>query len=200
MMDEYDDMIQVMVVGDASVGKTCISEVYTNNKFNSNSLSTIAIDFKLKLTTVLGKKIKMQIWDTAGQERFNTLTSNFFKGSDGILLVYSITNKKSYMSISRWMNNIKEQAPDYVKVLLFANKIDLEGKREVTTQEGRDLADKYDIGFMEGSAKTGKNVTEAFKALSERIVQNMDQDRKNKLRHDLMFASNDPSKKKNCCS
>lgn len=134
--ETYDHLVKVLMIGESGVGKTCIIQRFNRNEFSMNHLSTIAIDFKMKLLDVDGVKIKMQIWDTAGQERFNTLTTGFFKGSDGIILCYSVTDEKSFESINKWMNQINSLAPVEVKVVLVGNKVDLEKERRVSYEEG----------------------------------------------------------------
>ena len=134
--ETYDHLVKVLMIGESGVGKTCVIQRFNKNEFSMNHLSTIAIDFKMKLLDVNGSKIKMQIWDTAGQERFNTLTTGFFKGSDGIIVCYSVTDEKSFESINKWMNQIHSLAPVEVKVVLVGNKVDLEKERRVSYEEG----------------------------------------------------------------
>ncbi len=169
MEEDYDHLIKVLMVGESGVGKTCIIKRFIMNKFSLTHLSTIAIDFKMKVVEVEGQKLKFQIWDTAGQERFHTLTAGFFKGSDGVLVNYSVTERKSFENVNKWMSQISSLAPADVKVILIANKIDLEEEREISTEEGEAMAEKFNAKFYEVSAKSGENIKEVFVCMGRMI-------------------------------
>ena len=132
----YDYLVKVLMIGESGVGKSCLISRFNKNEFSASHLATIAIDFKMKLTEINGSKVKMQIWDTAGQERFATLTNGFFKGSDGIVVVYSVDDEKSFENVNKWMNQVHSKAPVDVKILLVANKSDLESERKISFEEG----------------------------------------------------------------
>jgi len=144
---------------------------YNKNEFSQSHLATIAIDFKMKTVELNGNRVKIQIWDTAGQERFSNLTNGFFKGSDGIVVTYSISDVKSFENVSKWMAQIQQRAPDDVKVVLAANKSDLDDERKISYSEGEQLALKYGVPFFETSAQNGNNVTELFEGLACRIIE-----------------------------
>lgn len=127
------------------------------------------IDFKVRTIDVDGKKIKLQIWDTAGQERFRTITTAYYRGAMGIMLVYDITNEKSFENIKNWIRNIEENASADVEKMLLGNKCELEEKRQVTREKGEQLAIEYGIKFIETSAKASINVQEAFYMLARDI-------------------------------
>ena len=173
LQSNYDAMVKVLMIGDSGVGKTCIIQRYTKNDFSMSHLSTIAIDFKMVTLDVNNMTLKMQIWDTAGQERFDTLTTGFFKDSDGIMITYSITDRSSFEKVNKWLNDIYTLAPANTKIILVGNKSDLDHERQVTFQEGADLAEENQIKFIETSAKTGSFIREAFlmmgKVISERL-------------------------------
>ena len=134
-------------------------------------MPTIGVDFKIRTLEVDGKTIKLQIWDTAGQERFKTITSSYYKGAHGIIVVYDTTDKESYKAIDNWMNEVEKHASDNVSKILVGNKVDLTDQRQVTVEEGKELADHYNIRsqFLETSAKDSTNVEEAFTMMTKEI-------------------------------
>jgi Ras-related protein Rab-8A len=167
--DNYDQLVKILMIGESGVGKSNIIQRFTRNQFSTTHLPTIAIDFRMKVVDTGTSRLKMQIWDTAGQERFDTLTSGFFKGSDGIVVVYSVTDRHSFERVNKWVNEIHTHAPETVKVMLVGNKIDLEGERVIAREEGAALAEKHDLLFEETSAKTGENVPQIFSEIGRTI-------------------------------
>merc|ERR1712098_746009 len=133
-------------------------------------ISTIGIDFKMKTIELRGKKIKLQIWDTAGQERFHTITTSYYRGAMGIMLVYDITNAKSFDNIAKWLRNIDEHANEDVERMILGNKCDMEDKRVIPKERGDAIAKEHNIKFLETSAKTNVNIDRAFIELSESIL------------------------------
>uniref|UniRef100_A0A3B3HNM0 small monomeric GTPase n=1 Tax=Oryzias latipes TaxID=8090 RepID=A0A3B3HNM0_ORYLA len=129
------------------------------------------IDFKVKTIEVDGKKVKLQVWDTAGQERFKTITTAYYRGAMGIILVYDITDEKSFENIQNWMKSIRENASAGVTRMLLGNKCDVEAKRKVSKETGETLAKEHAIRFFETSAKSSINVEESFQALARDILQ-----------------------------
>ncbi|XP_041600370.1 ras-related protein Rab-8B isoform X2 [Vulpes lagopus] len=128
------------------------------------------IDFKIRTIELDGKKIKLQIWDTAGQERFRTITTAYYRGAMGIMLVYDITNEKSFDNIKNWIRNIEEHASSDVERMILGNKCDMNDKRQVSKERGEKLAIDYGIKFLETSAKSSTNVEEAFFTLARDIM------------------------------
>ncbi|XP_074709444.1 ras-related protein Rab-13 isoform X2 [Strix uralensis] len=168
MAKAYDHLFKLLLIGDSGVGKTCLIIRFAEDNFTSTYISTIGIDFKIRTVDIDGKKIKLQVWDTAGQERFKTITTAYYRGAVGIILVYDITDEKSFENIQNWMKSIKENASAGVERLLIGNKCDMEGKRKVQ----RDAAEKeHGIRFFETSAKSSVNVEEAFSTLARDILQ-----------------------------
>ncbi|CAI9766280.1 unnamed protein product [Fraxinus pennsylvanica] len=132
------------------------------------------IDFKIRTIELDGKRIKLQIWDTAGQERFRTITTAYYRGAMGILLVYDVTDESSFNNIRNWIRNIEQHASDNVNKILVGNKADMdESKRAVPTSRGQALADEYGIKFFETSAKTNMNVEEVFFSIARDIKQRL---------------------------
>merc|ERR1712167_377919 len=165
----YDMLIKLLLIGDSGVGKSCLLCRYSDDVFNSNFITTIGIDFKIRTIELDGAKIKLQIWDTAGQERFRTITQAYYRGAMGILLVYDVTDDKSFNNIRTWMRNIEQHANEQVVKILLGNKCDMPDKKMVTWEQGNDLAKEYGIEFFETSAKTNVKVDEAFTAIARAI-------------------------------
>ncbi len=170
--EKKEHSFKILLLGDTSVGKTCFLKRYTDDTFQDAYLSTIGFDFKFKMVELKnGKKVKVQLWDTAGQERFRTIAKSYYKGAHGIILVYDVTNQKSFDNIKNWVNQIKEEASSKVCIILIANKIDSD-ERVVSKVDGEALAKNYGLKIYEASAKENINVTEAFQDLIESINEN----------------------------
>jgi small GTP-binding protein len=195
-----DSVYKVLILGDSSVGKTCFLLKYTDKVFNEVYMSTIGLDYRLKtLTLKSGKKVKLQIWDTAGQDRFRTITKNYYKGAHGIILIYDVTNTDTYDNVENWISQIKEEASPNVVIYLVGNKVDMEDKRKVTTEEGQKVADENNLPFIETSAKSDINVNETF----DNLVEKMDSVFSNLEKKDSVSISgnnlNKDNNKKKCC-
>jgi len=167
----YDLLFKLLLIGDSGVGKTCILFRFSEDAFNTTFISTIGIDFKIKTIELRGKKIKLQIWDTAGQERFHTITTSYYRGAMGIMLVYDITNAKSFDNIAKWLRNIDEHANEDVERMILGNKCDMEDKRVISKERGDSIAREHGVRFLETSAKTNINVETAFIQLAESILE-----------------------------
>ena len=192
---------KILLLGDSMVGKTCFLLKYTDKSFQEIHMSTIGLDYRLKTLTLKNRKtVKLQIWDTAGQDRFRSITKNYYKKANGIILIYDVTNKKSYKNISVWINQIKEEADPNVVIYLAGNKIDMEEERKIKTEEGEKLAEEYNFPFKETSAKEDININETFEDLVEIIDEEFSKsktDAKIKIKENRMF--NDKKKNKGCC-
>ena len=171
-VENKEHSFKILLLGDTSVGKTCFLKRYTEDTFQDAYLSTIGFDFKFKMVTLKnGKQVKVQLWDTAGQERFRTIAKSYYKGAHGIILIYDVSNPKTYDNIKKWLAQIKEEASSKVCIILVANKIDHE-ERVVTEEEGVKLAKSFNLKIFESSAKENINVTEAFQEVIENISVN----------------------------
>ena len=168
-----DCVYKVLLLGDSSVGKTCFLLRYCDKTFQEAHLSTIGLDYRLKTMTLKsGKNIKLQIWDTAGQDRFRAITKNYYKGANGIILIYDVTNLQSYENVKNWITQIKDEANPNVIIYLAGNKVDVKDEeRVVKTEDGQRIADEYKLKFYETSAKSGINVNIIF----EELVENVDE-------------------------
>ena len=166
-------LYKILLLGDSSVGKTCFLMRYTDNTYQEIHMSTIGIDNKFKDVELEdGKKVKIQIWDTAGQDRFRSITRNYYKGANGIVLIFDVTNKKSYENVKNWVKQIKEEVSSRVTIILVANKIDDVNHRIVTKEDGEKIANECGLMFFECSAKTGENIEHAFNELVKKTVEN----------------------------
>lgn len=174
----YDFLIKLLLIGDSGVGKSCLLLRFSDDSFTTSFITTIGIDFKIKTIELDGKRIKLQIWDTAGQERFRTITTAYYRGAMGILLVYDVTDEQSFANIRNWIRNIEQHAADNVDKVLIGNKCDMVNDKVVETAKGKALADEYGVKFFETSAKMNTNVTESFtsiaKAIKARLMDNPD--------------------------
>ncbi|XP_065919899.1 ras-related protein Rab-13-like [Dysidea avara] len=169
----YDYLFKVVLCGDCGVGKTSMLCRFISDRMDHAYIATLGVDFKLTTLEMKGKTIKLQIWDTAGQERFKVLTTQYYRRAQGILLVYDITNEQSFENTANWLQMIQENAMSDVKMMLIANKTDVSNSRKVTTHQGKQLAKDYGMGFLETSAHTAENLSEAFSTVTESILKNM---------------------------
>jgi Ras-related protein Rab-8A len=174
MAQAYDVLIKLLMIGDSGVGKSCLLLRFSDDSFTPTFITTIGIDFKIKTIDLNGKRVKLQIWDTAGQERFRTITTAYYRGANGILLVYDVTDENSFLNIRNWMKSIDQHAADSVKRILIGNKADMVNERVIETVRGQALADEYGIKFFECSAKTDQNVTEAFMEIARQSMADVD--------------------------
>ncbi|XP_078487243.1 ras-related protein Rab-12-like [Ciona intestinalis] len=169
-----DLKLQMILIGDRNVGKTCFLERYTDDLFREESKSTVGIDFRIKTVTVGGRRIRLQIWDTAGQERFNSITTAYYRNARGILLLYDVTNPESYRNITKWMKLIEEYGRSDVEVAIVGNKADLENV-QVNTHKARNFAENCGFIFYETSAKASLNVDTVFVNLIYKILKQIPQ-------------------------
>ncbi|CAJ2676843.1 unnamed protein product [Trifolium pratense] len=168
---EFDYSFKLLMIGDSGVGKSCLLLRFTSDDFQDLS-PTIGVDFKVKYLTMDGKILKLAVWDTAGQERFRTLTSSYYRGAQGIIMVYDVTRRETFTNLSEiWAKEIDLYSTnqDCMKMLV-GNKVDKEGDRAVTKKEGIDFAREYGCLFIECSAKTRVNVQQCFEELVLKIL------------------------------
>ena len=157
-----ESLFKILLLGDSGVGKSCIIIRYIENNFSNNLMNSIGVDFKLKNIEIDSKKIKLQIWDTAGQERFKTITTSYYKGAHAILVVFDITDRDSFDHVRNWMADIDKFAKEGVLRILVGNKCDLMNNRQVSTEEAKEIANKYGIKYIETSAKDTINIDDLF--------------------------------------
>ncbi|XP_015111405.1 ras-related protein Rab-37 isoform X1 [Diachasma alloeum] len=176
---EETETHKTILLGDSGVGKTSLLVQFDTGTFQTgNFAATVGIGFTNKVVTVGDTRIKLQIWDTAGQERFRSVTHAYYRDAHALLLLYDVTNKTSYDNIRAWLGEIREYAQNDVVIMLLGNKADCGPERMVKKEDGKRLADEYDVPFMETSARTGANVELAFLAIAKQLKarKNVDPD------------------------
>ncbi|XP_023666316.1 ras-related protein Rab-3D-like [Paramormyrops kingsleyae] len=171
----FDYMFKLLIIGNSSVGKTSFLFRYTDDSFTSAFVSTVGIDFKVKTVFRDDKRVKLQIWDTAGQERYRTITTAYYRGAMGFLLMYDITSQESFSAVRDWATQIKTYSWDNAQVILVGNKCDLEDERLIPTEESQRLANEMGFQFFEASAKDNINVTQTFERLVDIICDKMNE-------------------------
>jgi len=169
----FDYMFKLLIIGNSSVGKTSFLFRYADDSFTSAFVSTVGIDFKVKTVFRQDKRVKLQIWDTAGQERYRTITTAYYRGAMGFILMYDVTNEESFNAVQDWCTQIKTYSWDNAQVVLVGNKNDLEDERIVSFERGKQLADQLGLEFFETSAKENINVKSVFERLVDIICDKM---------------------------
>ncbi|CAJ2670015.1 ras-related protein RABA5b-like [Trifolium pratense] len=178
MEDEHNEggeeyLFKIVLIGDSAVGKSNLLSRFARNEFDSNSKATIGVEFQTQMVEIDGKEIKAQIWDTAGQERFRAVTSAYYRGAFGALVVYDISRRDTFDSIKRWLDELTTQNDSTVARMLVGNKCDLENIRAVSVEEGKALAEEEGLFFMETSALDSTNVQTAFEIVIREIYNNI---------------------------
>lgn len=169
----FDYMFKLLIIGNSSVGKTSFLFRYADDSFTSAFVSTVGIDFKVKTVFRHDKRVKLQIWDTAGQERYRTITTAYYRGAMGFILMYDITNEESFNSVQDWVTQIKTYSWDNAQVILVGNKCDMEDDRVISFERGKQLAEQLGVEFYETSAKQNINVKAVFERLVDIICDKM---------------------------
>ena len=201
---EYEFIFKVLMLGNSNVGKSSLFLRFVDDIWNDTFVPTIGVDFKIKTIEIDQKKVKMQIWDTAGQERFKNIISSYYRGANGILLIYDVTEKESFKSLSNWLIEIEKNGNKNVLKVLIGNKSDLEDKRVISFNQGKEFSDMYGLKFIETSAKKNLNVNEAFESLGREIMEsNVDYKVSKQMKNKKITVSNardlDVEKKEGGC-
>ena len=192
--EEEEINLKILLLGDSTVGKTTLILKYVDGFFPTIHVATIGVEFKKKKINIDGININLQIWDTAGQERFRGVTKTFLKGAHGIILIYDITNQKTFENVKNWINQIKEEVSNKVTIILVGNKIDDEDHRVVSTEQGEKMANDFGLMFFECSAKSGVNIDSTFNELVKKTVENY-----SKVKMEGEKLTNKKGGKKGCC-
>uniref|UniRef100_A0A1A8JSF1 small monomeric GTPase n=1 Tax=Nothobranchius kuhntae TaxID=321403 RepID=A0A1A8JSF1_NOTKU len=171
----FDYMFKILIIGNSSVGKTSFLFRYADDSFTPAFVSTVGIDFKVKTIYRNDKRIKLQIWDTAGQERYRTITTAYYRGAMGFLLMYDITSQETFCAVQDWATQIKTYSWESAQVVLVGNKLDLEEDRQVPAEDGRRVARELGFQFFEASAKDNVNVKQVFDKLVDVICEKMNE-------------------------
>ena len=191
---ENKNSCTLIVLGESQVGKTPFINRFIDNTFQNELLVTVGVDWSEKIIELKSKPVSVRIFDTAGQECYRTITKNMFQRADGIILMYSIKARNSFMTISKWVNDIKEKSKEEVITFLIGNKSDCEKEREVTEEEGKEIALKYEMPFYESSAKLDLNVKNVIVELVDYIF-----DKKVEPRECSIKISEKNKSTKQCC-
>ena len=224
MAKNYNYLLKYIIIGDASVGKSNLLMKFTENKFNESYQATIGVEFGAKNLDINKKTYRIQIWDTAGQENFHSITRSYYKNSVCAMVVYDITSRKSFDNVLNWIEEVQNNSSKTILIVLVGNKIDLKENRDISFDEGKELANRNGIIFMETSAKTGEGVEEIFKKTVQEISRkiednyfNLDSEncgiskgdkerneldnknKSNKYEVKLGFEPDKKKKKKGCC-
>ncbi|XP_044260484.1 ras-related protein Rab-35 [Tribolium madens] len=201
MARDYDHLFKLLIIGDSGVGKSSLLLRFADNTFSGSYITTIGVDFKIKTVSIDGQKVKLQIWDTAGQERFRTITSTYYRGTHGVIVVYDVTNGESFANVKRWLHEI-EQNCDVVNRVLVGNKNDTPDRKVVLTEDAQRFADTMNIQLFETSAKDNVNVEEMFMAITRLVLRSKQEmkERQNITQNETvnLRKSNKQGKKK-CC-
>ncbi|KAL5477875.1 hypothetical protein EMCRGX_G024728 [Ephydatia muelleri] len=170
MAREYDHLFKLLIIGDSGVGKSSLLLRFADNLFSGTYITTIGVDFKIRTIDVDGEKVKLQIWDTAGQERFRTITSTYYRGTHGVIVVYDVTNSDSFVNVKRWLQEI-DQNCESVSRILVGNKNDAPDKKVVSSEDARKFSETMHIDFYEASAKDNINVEDIFNAITKQVLK-----------------------------
>ena len=201
---EAQIVLKLLLLGDSSVGKTSILNKYISNKFDESSISTVGVDYMDKIIDYNKFKIKLQIWDTSGEEKFRTITKNFYRNADGLLVVFDLTKKESYDHIKSWINEAKENN-DKLKTILIGNKLDLKDERIVAIDVAKQFTEKNNLKYIETSAKDGTNINESFQAIIDLLFDGKSSEEilheftKQDSSLSVVDDSMEVKKKKSCC-
>ena len=168
--------LNILLVGDANVGKTSILLKYTENFFPNQYQATIGVEYKMKIIKLNNMNIKLQIWDTAGQERYKSIAKNFFHSANGVFLVFDITDKKSFENLNKWIEDVKENSPKDCKYIIIGNKSDLSDQRTISTFEIDNFVKEKKSSYFEVSAKNDEGLNDAFINLSKEIIKDKNQE------------------------
>eukprot|EP00477_Mikrocytos_mackini_P000045 GAHX01000045.1.p1 GENE.GAHX01000045.1~~GAHX01000045.1.p1 ORF type:complete len:224 (+),score=44.45 GAHX01000045.1:48-674(+) len=200
---EYDYMFKIIIIGNSGVGKTSILNRYSTKKFDVNFISTVGIDFKTRVKTICGKKVKIQLWDTAGQERFQKIAQAYFKGADAFIFVFNVKDKASYDAIDSWMEKVNEKndsPKSYVKKVIAGNQNDCPPEeRIVSVEEGKQLAEKFGVDYYDVSAASGDKIDELFDTLSQQVVEGMMMDNSGNDENNNVLKDTDGGSSSGCC-
>lgn len=203
MVRDYDFLFKLLIIGDSGVGKSSLLIRFSDNTFSGSYITTIGVDFKIRTVMVNGHRVKLQIWDTAGQERFRTITSTYYRGTHGVIIVYDVTNGESFANVKRWLSEIEHNC-DVVNKVLVGNKNDYPERKVVVTEDAQRFAHQMDIQLFETSAKDNINVEEMFMAITDRVLrhklQQNAQTQQDRTESTIRVKqSSKKSKKSKCC-
>ena len=168
--EAVDVEVKLLIIGDPGVGKTSLLLRYIENSYTDNYMSTIGFDYKVKIVNINNTRVRVQIWDTAGQERFRIISSSYYRGAQGVIIAYDVTDKASFENMNYWFQDFEKYSLSYAKRILIGCKNDLENEREVDKEEGIEFAQRQGLKLFETSSKTANNIDESFTYLLNEIL------------------------------
>ncbi|XP_055388903.1 ras-related protein Rab-35 [Condylostylus longicornis] len=199
MARDYDYLFKLLIIGDSGVGKSSLLIRFSDNTFSGSYITTIGVDFKIRTVTIDGLRVKLQIWDTAGQERFRTITSTYYRGTHGVIVVYSVTDGQSFANVRRWLQEIEHNC-DVVNKVLVGNQNDDPARKVVLTEDAQRFAKQMNIELFETSAKENINVEEMFYAITKQVLNHkLQQNAQNALQNNDTVNLRKPKKPKTRC-
>lgn len=201
MKRDYDYLFKLVLIGDSGVGKSCLLLRFADDSFTDSYISTIGVDFRFRTVNIDMKTVKLQIWDTAGQERFRTITSAYYRGAHGIIMVYDVTNYESFEHVEEWLNEVNRHASESTLKLLVGNKADLADDKKVRSEDAKKFADTLGISFLETSAKNATNVEAAFLTMAKQLIQAKELQgvKQSPPNQSVLINSNDNDRKGRAC-
>ncbi|XP_013103540.1 ras-related protein Rab-35 isoform X1 [Stomoxys calcitrans] len=197
----FDHLFKLLIIGDSGVGKTSLLLRFSDDAFNGCHITTIGVDFKIRTLVIDEKRVKVQIWDTAGQERFRTITSTYYRGTHGVIVVYDVTDGGSFKNVRRWLDEIQNNC-GVLNVILVGNKNDDPEKKVVATDDARRFAESCDIELFETSAKDNIGVNEMFHSITRQVLRDKiqtDKQEDEQKKATIKLIKSNKSKKRKCC-
>jgi len=167
----YQYIFKLILIGDSGVGKSCILQRYMKHSFEESYKCTIGVDFLMKSIVINGQTVKLQLWDTAGQEKYKSMVSSYYRGANVALIVFDITNHKSFDNLPLWIENFYKNGPEQKNIILIGNKNDLVNQRQVTQEEAEAFSETNNMMYFETSAKDGNNIDYVFNYAAERLLE-----------------------------
>lgn len=189
-----DRLFKIVLVGNSSVGKTSLLQRFCDDCFHSGTSATVGIDYSVKTIAVDSSQVALQLWDTAGQERYRSITKQFFRKADGVVVMYDITTEQSFTAVRQWLTSVKEGAGEDIPIMLLGNKTDKEIERQVQRGLGERLAKDCQMSFFECSACSGHNVVESMVHLARILKEQEDRDKEK-----TVLLSIPAAKRRSCC-
>ncbi|XP_051981483.1 ras-related protein Rab-35-like [Xyrauchen texanus] len=200
MARDYDYLFKLLIIGDSGVGKSSLLLRFADNTFSGSYITTIGVDFKIRTLEINGEKVKLQIWDTAGQERFRTITSTYYRGTHGVIVVYDVTSAESFVNVKRWLHEINQNCDDVCRILV-GNKNDDPGSKVVETNDAQKFAEQMGIQLFETSAKENVNVEDMFNGITELVLKARKESvaKQQQQQSEVVKLNKSSKRKKKCC-
>lgn len=167
----FDYMFKMVLIGDSWVGKSWVLIRFADDNFTENHVTTIGVDFRFRSLEINNHSIKLQIWDTAGQERYKTITNSYYRGAEGVIIVFDLTNKESFSNIKDWLAEAKNGVDESTEILVFGNKADLKDQRQVSDKDIQEFTKATGINIIECSAKAGTGVEQGFVNMTKKLME-----------------------------